>query len=235
MITNPGGRQPNAGSPLTIPKNPAQSVVSKTSSLLYNRYMAKFSTQLDTWLHSNKPKTVAGLIAMSREKSFAVLFLVLMAIPALPLPTGGISHIFEVITMLVALEMVIGRTSVWLPKKWLQRPLGSNLESRTLPYIVKKVRWLEKYSRPRFAGLMTGRNYLRVVGLIVIIFTLGSFLAPPFSGLDTIPAMGVVGIALALILEDAVLFIIGCTVGVVGILVEVSLGAAVIKFLGRYW
>lgn len=189
----------------------------------------KFSYQLEAWLKSDEPKSIAGLIKVTEEKSFAVIFLVLMAIPALPLPTGGVTHVFEVITMLLALELIIGRTTIWLPQKWLERPLGRTLEDRTLPYLVKKIRWLEKYSRPRLEGVLRDHNYLRLVGLVVVIFSLGAFLAPPFSGLDTVPSLGVVAIALAMILEDFVVFAAGLVIGTLGLVLEIGLGAAVVK------
>jgi hypothetical protein len=189
-----------------------------------------FSKQLDDWLSSRKPKTIAGLIAVSGEKSFAVVFLVLMAIPALPLPTGGLTHIFEIITMLLALELIVGRKTIWIPKKWLDRQLGTTLEKRTLPYLVRKIRWLEKYSRRRLPSLLN----LRLVGLVVIVFSLGAFLAPPFSGLDTLPALGVVLVALSLILEDFALFGAAIIVGILGIILEVGFGAAIVALGRRY-
>ena len=64
------------------------------------------SDELERWLQSDRPKTIGGLVELFQEKSFAVLFVVLLAIPALPLPTGGVTHVFEVIAMLLALELV---------------------------------------------------------------------------------------------------------------------------------
>jgi hypothetical protein len=55
--------------------------------------------------------------------------------------------------------------------------------------------------------------------------------APPFAGLDTLPALGVVVIALSLILEDVVITIVGTVIGLAGIAVEVALGSAVLHFL----
>ena len=57
----------------------------------------------------------SAISAVSSEKSFAVTILFLMFFPALPLPTGGVTHVFEVITVLLAVEMVIGARSIWLP------------------------------------------------------------------------------------------------------------------------
>ena len=200
----------------------------------YNRTMsnktsAPFSNQLESWLRSKHPKTIGGLLTVSSQKSFAVLFMVLMAIPALPLPTGGVSHIFEIITIVVALQLVLGRRTVWLPAAWLRRPLGKSLEQKTLPYLIRKIRWLEKHSRPRLGGLLEDHNFLRLVGLMVVGLSLGAFLAPPFSGLDTLPAMGVVGISLSLILEDIAILVIALILGVVGVVLEITLGAAILK------
>lgn len=195
--------------------------------------IAAFSDQMENWLKSKQPKTIAGLITVSAEKSFALIFLVLMAIPALPIPTGGITHVFEIIVALLCLELIIGRRTIWLPQKWLHRPLGKNITTRGLPYLIRKIRWLEKYSRPRFRGLLGHRHYLRMVGLTVLALTIGAFFAPPFSGLDTLPALGVVGISLGLILEDVIVYIAGMVIGIFGIGVELFLGAAAIEGVKR--
>jgi hypothetical protein len=50
-----------------------------------------------------------------QEKSFAVLFVLLLGVPALPLPTGGATHVFEVIAVLLALQLTAGRNEIWLP------------------------------------------------------------------------------------------------------------------------
>jgi len=66
------------------------------------------------------------------------------------IPQGKpVTHIFEVIVMLLALEMIIGRTKIWLPKKWQDKKLGHSVETKALPFIIKRVRWFEKFSRPR--------------------------------------------------------------------------------------
>jgi hypothetical protein len=67
-----------------------------------------------------------------------------------------------------------------------------------------------------------------VFGLIVIAFTVAAFVAPPFSGLDTLPSLGVVVISLGVLLEDIVVALIGILIGLVGVAVEVALGSAVV-------
>jgi len=65
-----------------------------------------FSTRLSAWLKGKSPKTIKGLDETFAEKSFAVAFLLLMATAAIPIPTGGITHVFEVITLLLAAELI---------------------------------------------------------------------------------------------------------------------------------
>ena len=68
-----------------------------------------FSDQLEQWLGSDDPKTLGTMGDVFAEKSFAVTIMLLMFVPALPLPTGGITHVFEVIVVVLAAQMVIGR------------------------------------------------------------------------------------------------------------------------------
>jgi hypothetical protein len=195
--------------------------------------MAKiaFSSRLQDWLESDQPKTIKNLVDVFAEKSFAIIILVLMFLPALPIPTGGVTHIFELIVMLLAIELMLGRRSVWLPKKWLNLKLGKKLEKKTIPIIIRRIRWFEKYSRPRYGWLINHRQILRLVGLIFFVLAVAAFVAPPFAGLDTLPSLGAVIIALALILDDALLFIVGLLMGSIGAGIIVATGGITLNII----
>jgi hypothetical protein len=64
--------------------------------------------------------------------------------------------------------------------------------------------------------------------VLVLGGTLGAFLAPPFTGLDTLPALGVVLLSLGVLLEDALVAIAGIVIGAGGVVLEVVLGRAVV-------
>jgi hypothetical protein len=147
---------------------------------------------------------VGGLEDVFGEKAFAVTILFLMFIPALPLPTGGITHVFAVVTAIVALEMVLGIRSMWIPARLRNRDLGSSVTKKAIPFMVKQIRWFERFSRPRWATLVSQRWFHRLTGVVFIGLAVATGLAPPFSGLDTLPATGAVVVALGLILEDVV-------------------------------
>lgn len=191
-----------------------------------------FSNELEAWLRSSGPKTLSGLDNVFAEKSFAVLFLILLAVSALPVPTGGVTNIFELAAMLIALQVIIGRTSLWLPERWKNRPLGSVMEKRVLPTLVRLIRRLERFSRPRLYGVISNRLAFGLFGFLIFVFSLGAFLAPPFSGLDTLPSLAVVLLSLGIILEDIVLTLIGIVIGSVGMAVIISLGKIVFQLIG---
>lgn len=191
-----------------------------------------FSRKLSIWLKGKGPKTIAQLDDTFAEKSFAVAFLLLMAPSALPIPTGGITNIFEVIALILAAEMIAGRRTLWLPERWRHTRLSKAIETKALPKLISFVRWFERFSRPRMSGLMQQKHFLQTLGLMVFVFTLAAFVSPPFSGLDTLPSLGVVLIALSLLLDDIAILVLGTAIGIIGIVVEISLGSAAWHFLG---
>lgn len=189
------------------------------------------SQELEDWLHSKTKKTFNSFEHVFAERSFAIFIMLLLSIPALPIPTGGITHVFEIVAMLLAVEMIIGRSSIWLPRRWLKRELGANMREKTIPFLIRCIKWLEKFSRPRMSSLLQSTNFKRLVGLIILAFVLVTFVAPPFSGLDTLPALGVVVICLSLILGDIAIFLIGFIIGCAGLGLVLAFGTVTLNLL----
>jgi hypothetical protein len=190
------------------------------------------SDQLERWLRSDRPHTLGSLIELFEEKSFAILFVLLLGVPALPLPTGGATHVFEIIAVLLALELVAGRDEIWLPLRWRARELTGDKQQRFIAALLRMIRRLERFSRPRLRFLLEGRVSKIVFGLLVIGLCVGAFFAPPFTGLDTLPALGVVLLSLGVLLTDIVVVAVGLVVGVAGVVLELALGATALHALG---
>ncbi|NQW68737.1 MAG: exopolysaccharide biosynthesis protein [Acidimicrobiaceae bacterium] len=190
-----------------------------------------FSNELEGWLKNNSHKTVGDLADFFGEKSFAVVFMLFMFIPSLPIPTGGITtFVLLPVTMVVALEMIFGLREIWIPKKARKIQLSSGLLNKGLPFMFKNIRRLEKYSRQRGALIFNTRIFRILSGLVIFILALASFIAPPFSGLDTVPSMGAVVVALSLIIEDIYLFMVGVLLGIIGIGIIVAAASAITEF-----
>jgi hypothetical protein len=189
------------------------------------------SDQLERWLQADGDRTLGSLIELFEEKSFALLFVLLLGVSALPLPTGGATHVFEVIAALLALELIAGRKQIWLPERWRTRELAGERQQRFIARLMRMIRRLERISRPRMRFLFDHRLSNMVFGLLVIAGSAGAFFAPPFTGLDTLPSLGVVLLSLGVLLEDALLVAVAVVIGVAGVVLEVVLGKAALDGL----
>src|SRR3954471_976968 len=162
----------------------------------------KASDELQRWLDGDGEKTLGSLVETFEEKSFAFLFVLLLGVSALPLPTGGATHVFEIIAMLLALQLIVGRDEIWLPDRWRATQLAGGRREAFIRKLMQLIRRLERFSRPRLTFLFDHRLTNTIFGLLVLAGCLGAFLAPPFTGLDTLPSLGVVLLSLAVIMED---------------------------------
>jgi hypothetical protein len=214
-----------------MPSSPA---TAPTSSEAHEHDAApvKVSEELERWLAADGERTLGSLVELFKEKSFALLFVLLLGVPALPLPTGGATHVFEIIAALLALELILGREQVWLPKRWCALELAGPKQQRFIAGLMRMIRRLERLSRPRMRFLFEHRLSSIVFGVLVTAGSAGAFFAPPFTGLDTLPALGVVLLALGVLLEDILVVLVALIVGAAGVVLEIVLGTAAIHGIG---
>ena len=191
----------------------------------------RFSSRLESWLEEDKPETIAALTDLIDEKSFALILMLLLFPSALPIPTGGVTHVLELIAVLVALQMVVGRRELWLPRRVRNHELGKSVTGKAAPAIIRRVRWFERWARPRLATLLDRRIARSVLGAFLLLFVAGALLAPPFSGLDTLPSLGVVIVCLGIIFSDVLVVALGIAAGTAGIALVATLGSVAWSFL----
>ena len=184
--------------------------------------------ELERWLNGEGEKTLGTLVETFGDKSFALLLVLLLGVPALPIPTGGLTHIFELIAALIAVELIAGRQQVWLPQRWRTHELAGARQQRFIAGLMKLICRLERHSRPRMRFLLHRRFTDVVFGMLAIAGTAAAFLAPPFSGLDTLPALGVVVLSVSVLLEDVLIALVGILLAVTGVALELVLGGAAV-------
>jgi len=187
------------------------------------------SDELERWLEGEEATTLGSLVDVFGSRSFAVIFVLLMALPALPLPTGGATHVLEVLTALLALELIAGRREIWLPRRGLRVELATPARRKIITALLKRIRQLERISRPRGRWLFGHRLSGVVFGVLVLALTITAFLAPPFSGLDTLPSIGIVVLSLGVLLTDYVIAIAGLVIGALGVFSVIFLGSLAVK------
>jgi hypothetical protein len=132
----------------------------------------------------------------------------------------------------LAVQLIAGRHEIWLPQRWRNLDLGGPRQQRFLTRLMRTIRWLERLSRPRLSFLFGRRVANAVFGVLVVAGTVAAFLAPPFSGLDTLPSMGVVLLSLGVLLEDFAFVIAAVAIGAAGVVLEIVLGSAAIRGIG---
>jgi hypothetical protein len=167
--------------------------------------------------------SMGSLLDLFGSRSFAVLLVILLAPSALPVPTGGVTHLLEIAAMLIALQLTIGMREIWLPKKW--RAHQVNTEGKFLRALIGFVRRVDRVAKPRMSYLF-GSRFSHI---------LGAFVAPPFSGLDTLPSLGVVLVSLSMLFRDVIIAAVGIVVLTAGIGLEVVLGRAALGALQSMW
>src|SRR5918994_1515223 len=192
----------------------------------------RLSDELEGWLRSDGDKTLGGLIDLFEERSFAILFLFLLGPSALPLPTGGVTQVLELIAIVLALQLIANRDCVWLPRRWRAVTLGGDHRARFLTGLMQFVRRFERISRPRLRMAFEHRTSNIAFGALVIAGSLGAFLAVPFTGLDTLPALGVVLVSLGVLLEDFAVAVAGTVALLAVVTLEIVVGWAAVEGLG---
>jgi hypothetical protein len=186
----------------------------------------RLSARLEAWLERDEPKTIGALTDLIDDRSFALVLMLLLFPSAIPVPTGGVTHVLELIAVLVTLQIIVGRRELWLPQRVREHELGKTITGKAVPAIVRRVRWFERWARPRLAELLDKRTARTVLGVFLLLFVTGALLAPPFSGLDTLPSLGVVIMCLGLIFSDMLIVSLGMAAGTAGIALVVALGSA---------
>jgi len=152
------------------------------------------------------PRIALGdLVAGLRDRSFAPL-LVLFAVPNVFLYLPGSSVLTGLPLMILALQLVAGRGSVWLPRALSERSVDRASFARIVRYSLPWIERIERLARPRlWPGNAPAID--RLIGLACLVLALLLFLPIPFA--NGVPACAIIALGLALSERDGVWLILG--------------------------
>lgn len=166
---------------------------------------------------------LGDLLAALGERAFGVMMLVL----ALPNAIGlgaipGVSTVFGLPQVVLALQMIVGRERPWLPSQLLDRSVARSdfvsVVAKSTPYLQK----FERFLRPRWMAL-TSYVAERMLGVGFLI--LATIVSLPIVFGNQPPAIAIAIIALGMIERDGLVVILGLVSGVVAVAIA---GAVVI-------
>jgi hypothetical protein len=146
--------------------------------------------------------TLGSMVDALDERAFGLLILIL-AIPCLVPGLPG-AQLIAVPIFLLAGQLALGRTEVWLPRRVLGATVRHSWLSATAGFARKRLRWTERLSRPRLRFLATGLGE-RLVGLAIAIASITIML--PIT--NTIPSLAITVAAVGLLQRDGLFTLAG--------------------------
>lgn len=169
--------------------------------------------------------SVGEIVTALRDRSFAPL-MVIFAAPNVLLFIPGSSVFTAVPLMLLAVQLILGRPDVWLPRLIADRAIERTSFERIVSVAVPWVERVERLARPRWwpASFVWAERLVGVATLILAIFL---FLPIPFA--NGLPALSIIMLALGLSERDGFWFAGGLALTLISIAIVTGL-----VFLGGY-
>ncbi len=168
--------------------------------------------------------TVGEIVAVLRDRAFALL-VVLLGLPnCLPMPPP-IPLICGLLLALVAAQIAAGMSAPWLPRSLLGRSIARSDLQRAVSRAVPLLRRLERWSRPRLRVFENDIG-MRTMGVLILALSLVLIVAAPLVG--QIPlGLAVTLVGLGLVERDGIVVAAGLGIGVLGVLLNLGFVYAV--------
>jgi hypothetical protein len=177
--------------------------------------------------------SLGELMHALHERGFG-LIMALLVLPncvPIPIPPGG-STIFSIPLLFMSVQMLAGRPHPWIPKWLANKTLSRDFISGAVSKAAPRLRWLEKFLRPRIAFL-SSKTGERIIGVVWLLFSIS--IAIPLPMTNFLPGVGILVMSLGLLSKDGYVIIIGVLIGVFGLFVTslvLTIGtAAVLKLM----
>jgi hypothetical protein len=190
-----------------------------------------FVSLIEKKLKDKKDIEVSSLINFFEHKSFGFLLLLFSIPTAFPVLPPGLSTICGVPMIFLALQLLLGFKSPYLPKFIAKKKLPSKslktILNKSIPYLVK----IEKYIKPR-AEILTGNVGEKIISLVILI--LAVIISLPIFFANMVPSLGIIFLSLAIIERDGISAIIGYLFSILGIIIAslvVVLGVEFVVYL----
>jgi hypothetical protein len=142
--------------------------------------------------------TLRQLVEQLGDRTFGIVLVLMAVFNLIPV----ISIIAGLLVSLLGLQMVLGLNTAPLPRAVLDRPLNAAKVRTALAAIAPKVRWLERYVRPRWP-ISEAPIVARLNGIAIML--LGLVITLPVPLINIVPALIVVMMGVALLERDGLL------------------------------
>lgn len=153
--------------------------------------------------------TLDWILTQLHERAFG-LFLLVLALPCCIPFLYGIPQIVALPLMFVSAQILLGRTSPWLPERLGAREVSKTglhgLANRAKPWLER----IEALSRPRLQ-ILTRPPVDRIVGVALVLFS--ASILVPLPATNTVPGFAVVIVSMGFLQRDGILVLVGSVIG----------------------
>jgi hypothetical protein len=165
---------------------------------------------------------LGDLLSVLGDRAFSISMLIL----ALPNAVGlgaipGLSTVFGLPQIFLALQMAVGMERPWLPRWLLERTIArkdlDTMIAKSMPYLLR----IEKVLRPRW-DVMSSYAAERILGAVFVVLASVVSLPIPFGNQP--PAIGIALVSLGLVERDGMFIVFGLVASVIA----VAIAAAVV-------
>lgn len=171
---------------------------------LESPHPARFSEEIKGLLERliDQPLTLSQLLGETQERGFS-LMIGLLVLPFLfPMPPG-FTTILGGGSLLLSVQMALGRRSPWLPSKIAEAQFPQKLAQQMLNPLKRFSRWVERLARPRWSSITQHPHVWRINGLCISWLAL--LLMSPIPMTNPVPTVGILAFVVATLEEDGLL------------------------------
>ncbi|MBD2569997.1 exopolysaccharide biosynthesis protein [Anabaena lutea] len=186
--------------------------------------MAKLSNELQRYFfEEERPEkvTLADILLLAGERIFGFLLVILSLPSALPVPAPGYSTPFGVLIFLLAVQLIAGAKTPWLPPKMFNHPLQLSTVQGFLKAGLPWLRRIEAIARPRLSYICTTLPGRVTIGIAIALMAISMMI--PIPGTNTLPAMGIFVTAFGLSEDDGAISLGGLVLCVMGAILTTSI------------
>lgn len=169
--------------------------------------------------------SLAAVMTAIGRRSFGPLILFAGLVALSPIgDIPGTPTIIGVFVLLIAVQLLLRRDHFWLPRWLLNRSVSATRLRKSLNWLQRPARWVDRFLRPRLTFFSTHTGVL-VVAVLCCIIALAMPIMDwvPFTG--TAAGLALTGLGLSLIAHDGAFALLAIVMTAVGI------GAVVYKLL----
>jgi len=174
-------------------------------------------------VHSDEQDTISlgEFMHLLGDRAFCLAILIFSLPNSLPVPgIPGFSTITGLPITFIAMQMLVGRPTIWLPKKLAEKTFSrkslAGLLTKALPAVV----WLEKYLRPRLLPVTSVWGE-RLLGFMFVVLSL--IIALPIPGGNFLPGFSMSLLALGMLERDGLFLLAAITFSVASVVFMVKI------------